>query len=356
MTSDVQLMANAEPPREGSRPLYVRPEGVEVSDPLAANFFEASGLPLAGVALGLFDQSDDCIKLVDLAGRLQFMNCNGRQAMEIDDMSVVSGCSWEEMWPLESRFFVQEALARAKSGALTRFEAFCPTAKGTPKWWEVTVSPVRNEDGSVAAILSSSRDVTERKHNEDALAAVADEMKHRLRNAYTVSAAVSLVMAKAEPQHKAFANELANRLARLSEVQTSLVDASDIKLADLIAKVLRAFEGNQEVIIGQMPDVRLAEKPARALALVLGELATNSLKHGSLAGRGSVAVDASIDEGQLKLLWRETHLGSDRTLETPKSSGGAGQQIMTRILASVGGHISAEPTAAGYGATVTMRL
>lgn len=46
----------------------------------ALTFLTDRDLSLSGVVLGIFDQSDDCIKLLDVEGRLQFMNCNGRQA------------------------------------------------------------------------------------------------------------------------------------------------------------------------------------------------------------------------------------------------------------------------------------
>ncbi len=40
----------------------------------------------------------DCIKILDLDGRLQFMSEGGKRVMEVDDFSVLKGCPWPEFW------------------------------------------------------------------------------------------------------------------------------------------------------------------------------------------------------------------------------------------------------------------
>ena len=335
----------------------VAASSAESRDPAAADFLARSGLELSSVILGLFDQSDDCIKLIDCDGRLRFMNCNGRQAMEVDDFSAVEGCAWPSLWPEESCGLVEQAMAQALTGRLVRFEAFCPTAKGTPKWWEVTVSPIQGESGSVAAILSSSRDVTQRKVHEDALAAVAAEMKHRLRNAYTVGAAVSLAMAKEDPAHRGFANQLADRLVSLAGIQSALVDYKDVPLLEIVERTVRAFDtGEQSLRVEDLPDVRLDEQGAKTLVLVLGELATNSLKYGALSGRGTATITATADDGRLVLDWTEAHHQPPAPANVVGVPGGSGHQLMGRMLAIAGGKIESRASDGGYSTTVTMRL
>jgi PAS domain S-box-containing protein len=329
----------------------------ETRDPEAVQFLSSSGLPLSSVILSLFDQSDDCIKLIDRDGRLKFMNCNGRQAMEVDDFAVVEGCAWPSRWPEESCGLIQQAVEQALTGKLTRFEAYCPTAKGTPKWWEVTVSPIHGANGSVAAILSSSRDVTQRKIHEDALAAVAAEMKHRLRNAYTVGAAVSLAMARDDPAHRDFANQLASRLVSLGGIQSALVDYKDVSLVEIVARTVRAFRGDEQSLrVEDLPGVRLDEQGAKTLVLVLGELATNSLKYGALSGRGTATITASADGGHMVLNWTEVHHvgpGPQSIMDVPS---GTGHQLMGRMLAISGGKIETRAWETGYSAIVTMRV
>jgi PAS domain S-box-containing protein len=61
------------------------------------------------------------------------------------------------------------AIHKARQGQLGTFEGFCPTVDGTPKWWDVAISPVIGADGKPDLLLAVSRDITERKKAETAL-------------------------------------------------------------------------------------------------------------------------------------------------------------------------------------------
>ncbi|HYF53923.1 MAG TPA: PAS domain-containing protein [Salinarimonas sp.] len=113
--------------------------------------------------------SDDCIKVLDLDANLQFMSEGGMRVMEVDDFGKIEGCSWPSFWSGEAGEKARAAVATAKAGGVGRFEDFCPTLAGTPRWWDVAVTPIRGEDGSVERLLSISRDITARKQAEDAL-------------------------------------------------------------------------------------------------------------------------------------------------------------------------------------------
>lgn len=108
----------------------------------------------------VLDASVDCIKILDLEGRLQLMNGPGLCAMEIAEFETVKDLQWIEMWPSESRSAVRTAVADGLAGKTARFTAFCPTAKQTPKWWDVVVSPMLDDGGRVTRLLSISRDIT----------------------------------------------------------------------------------------------------------------------------------------------------------------------------------------------------
>jgi signal transduction histidine kinase/ActR/RegA family two-component response regulator len=111
-----------------------------------------------------FEQSPDCIKIMAGDGSLQAMNRNGQCAMEIDDFATVNGDLWPSMWPASVRTKVTTAMECALRGEPGHFDAFCPTAKGTPKWWDVLVTPIMGSDGQVSNLLAVSRDITEVHH------------------------------------------------------------------------------------------------------------------------------------------------------------------------------------------------
>ncbi|MBW3656653.1 MAG: PAS domain-containing protein, partial [Gemmatimonadetes bacterium] len=112
----------------------------------------------------IFESSPDCVKLLDLEGHVLAMNRNGRCIMEIDDFTRLRGQPWHSLWPAESRGQILGAVESARAGNSARFTAFCPSAKGTPKWWDVTVTAVLDAAGRVASVLSVSRDITELYH------------------------------------------------------------------------------------------------------------------------------------------------------------------------------------------------
>jgi PAS domain S-box-containing protein len=112
------------------------------------------------LGLELFESSPDCLKLLSNEGRVLAMNKNGMCAMEIDDFSPFSGAVWRTFWPQESQDKIDAAIALARAGGTGHIKAFCPTAKGSPRWWEVVVTAVRADDGSLQNLLAVSRDVT----------------------------------------------------------------------------------------------------------------------------------------------------------------------------------------------------
>ena len=115
----------------------------------------------AALGLQLFEASPDCVKLLDAGGRIVAMNHNGQRAMQIPDMAQVVGNVWSTLWPAASRADIEAAILAARSSGNGHFRGPCPTAAGTPKWWDVTVSAVgAPSDG----LLVVSRDITAQVH------------------------------------------------------------------------------------------------------------------------------------------------------------------------------------------------
>ncbi|MEH2352892.1 PAS domain-containing protein [Nostoc sp.] len=128
----------------------------------------------------ILDSSSDCIKVLSLDGRLLYMNTGGLCLMEIDDLNSYLNNEWLCFWEGSSRQQAEEALAATKTGKVSIFRGYCPTVKGTPKWWEVVISPILDASGQLERILLISRDITDRKKIELLL----QESEARLKLAY----------------------------------------------------------------------------------------------------------------------------------------------------------------------------
>jgi PAS domain S-box-containing protein len=115
----------------------------------------------------VLESSSDCIKVIDLDFRLKYMSPFGMKLMEVEDFKQCEDRDWRLFWQEADRAAVLAAINQALAGGTGIFHSFCPTMKGTPKWWDVTVTPIKNEEGRIVKLLSSSRDVTERNQIEE---------------------------------------------------------------------------------------------------------------------------------------------------------------------------------------------
>lgn len=123
-------------------------------------------LPTDKIISCFYGSSQDCIKVVDPSGTLMSFNPNGLKVMEIDDKNQVIGKDWLSFWDGEFKQKAMAALATARDGKLARFEGYCPTFKGTMKYWEVSIAPLYGEFGDVQWLLVMSHDATRLKELE----------------------------------------------------------------------------------------------------------------------------------------------------------------------------------------------
>ena len=122
--------------------------------------------------------SADCMKGLTLDGRLLWMNDNGQRLMEVGDFAALRGGDWGSLWDAGGlRTQAEAAMATARAGGIGRFSGFCPTATGTPRWWDVVVTAIPGRDGLAEQLLAVSRDVTAQRAADEAARGLAERLQ-----------------------------------------------------------------------------------------------------------------------------------------------------------------------------------
>lgn len=276
--------------------------------------------------------SDDCIKVLDLDGNLSFMSEGGYRVMEVSDFNQISGCPWPDFWHGVGNDEAQAAVAAAREGRSSRFQGAANTMAGTPRYWDVQVSPIFGRSGTVESILSVSRDITELKEAQEQQRLLALEISHRMKNTFAMVQAIASQTMRGAPEVEARMAGFAARLKALSEANDLLVrtDWTRANIVELVETVIHAH-GAQARATWTGPDLQLSSKTTLALALALHELTTNATKYGALSNdTGRIAIEWSQADGQFRFIWSEN---GGPTVVAPSRTG-FGTKMIERALAS----------------------
>jgi len=109
----------------------------------------------------IVESSADCVKVLNLDGRLEYMNAAGVMAMGVTDPGQVLGKNWIELWREEDRPHVRAAFNAAAGGLTGSFQAECETFAGTTRYWDVKITPARGAHGQIERLIAVSRDITD---------------------------------------------------------------------------------------------------------------------------------------------------------------------------------------------------
>lgn len=131
---------------------------------------EQARLASDSFARQILESSRDCIKVLDLEGRLQSINPWGCQALEVDDPERIRGRCYYDFWSGEDRDAVKAAAGQALRTGSSRSTMPFTTPSGRNSIWELAFSVSRNGAGEPAGFVVISRDITEKQRAQDTLA------------------------------------------------------------------------------------------------------------------------------------------------------------------------------------------
>lgn len=222
----------------------------------------------------------------------------------------------------------------------------------------------RGEDSGIVGrtMFGIFLDVTGRKQAEEGHELLAGEMSHRVKNLLAIAAGLTHITSRSTTTSIEMATELTQRLASLGRAHDLVRplpggQGRAALLGDLLSVLLSpyddlgAFSGRIRVAVERMG---VGETAATGLALVIHELATNSLKYGALScDTGTLDVSTSNPgEAHLELVWIER--GGPQLKDHPSPEGFGSKLVHRTISAQLGGTIGYEWRPEGL--VVTLKL
>lgn len=204
-------------------------------------------------------------------------------------------------------------------------------------------------------------DVTGRKQAEEGNELLAGEMSHRVKNLLAIASALTSITSRSSASTEDMARQLTNRLTALGRAHDLVRPLpgharTDALLGDLLSILLApyddqgAFSGRIRVSV---PRMGVGEASATTLALIIHELATNSLKYGALSCEtGTLDVSSTGHEDDVIIVWTER---GGPAVATPTGLGGFGSKLINGAMsAQLGGIITCDWAADGVVVTLKM--
>ncbi|HLI52630.1 MAG TPA: ATP-binding protein, partial [Thermomicrobiaceae bacterium] len=358
----------------------------------------------------VLDSSADSIKLLDLDGNVLYMSPGSQRLLEIDDLDLYLHHSWLDLWNSDDRERAREAIAAAREGRVVTFEGFRPTMRGTPKWWDVLISPIHDIDGQPAQLLAISRDITDRKRSEQAQAearrqaeaalAAAEEAarsreeflsiaSHELRNPIaTISGTVQLLR-RARALGRLTDQRLDTYLESLDRVSSHLVTLTNdlldvsrfqrgalplrpalVDVAELLHDIVQRCEWPDHRVILRADDGPLmAVIDVDRVRQVISNLLSNAVKYSPAADQVRVRLERDGDGILIEVADDGIGLprGAAESIFTPFQRApnadragipglGLGLFIARRIAEQHGGRLWASSGGEGHGTTMSLWL
>ncbi|HXR94556.1 MAG TPA: PAS domain-containing sensor histidine kinase [Rhizomicrobium sp.] len=272
-------------------------------------------------------------------------------------------------------------------------------------WTEIRCRPTQSVKGGPAEIVAVTRDVSERKAQEQALIEARDQamsasrakstflanMSHELRTPLNAIIGFSELMTReifgglGDPRYQEYSKlihdsgghllELINGVLDMSKIEAGkfelyqeAFDLEEVSLSALRFVKLAAERGGVSLTRNVAPEASHIYADRRAIKQILVNLLSNGIKFTPRGGQ--VALDARVSEGGVEIVVRDTGIGiaqsdieklgnpfeqAETAATRTKEGTGLGLALVKSLAAMHGGEVMLE-SALGIGTTVTVLL
>ena len=217
-------------------------------------------------------------------------------------------------------------------------------APGAPRRW-ISARGVGGEAGRrEGRVLAIFVDVTHQREAQETLQRVVGEMAHRIGNLFGVASSIIRIAAAEAGSVRDLVSDVETRFGGLRSAFTyamgdGVTPLADTPLADIVRELVSAYnQGADRVRIDIPAGILVSGERITDLAMVVHELATNSVKYGSLGrSEGTVEIVGQAEEDAVSLRW--TEWGGGEIAAIPEATGFGSRLIDHTVTRSLNGSI-----------------
>lgn len=210
-------------------------------------------------------------------------------------------------------------------------------------WYRQILQPWYDSQGQVGGVMSFAFDISDivesrrrAEESEERKDVLLNELQHRVKNTLATTLSVMRFTGRNAVSIEDMTERLEERITAIARTHDTLTQSSwaGDQLRALCERQISPYadvDGERVRYEGDDPFVN--PKQALAIGLALHELTTNAVKYGALKnGGGQVVLTVAVEDGEVRLQWRERGVGQTRPGEATVS--GFGSFLLTRILKS----------------------
>ena len=204
-------------------------------------------------------------------------------------------------------------------------------------------------------------DITDRKQAEEGHELLAGEMSHRVKNLLAIATGLTRITSRSSTSIEDMTKQLMNRLTALDRAHDLVrplpgEQGTTALLGDIFTVLLApyddegAFAGRIRVAV---PRMGVGQVSATSLALIVHELATNSVKYGALSMEsGTLDVSGSMAGEDVQISWVEQ--GGPEVVAPPDLTGYGSSLVRKTIEGQLGGSVTYDWSKSGAVVTLAM--
>lgn len=205
--------------------------------------------------------------------------------------------------------------------------------------------PMRDEVGRIVRWMGTCTDIHAQKAAAEQNEILSRELSHRIKNIFAVIAGLIGMSARREPTHKGFARDLQQRISALGRAhelvrphsERSRPQVPTESLHEVFREILSpypAMTAGRITIRGD--DLRIDDRGATPIALLVHELATNSVKYGALSvDTGTITLTTESADGAGTITWSEA--GGPPIARPPEQTGFGTSLVALSVESQLGG-------------------